>query len=65
MQAHRNGVGPTLRQMLRDGLGLGGGGWGQQGQRRGAEQGRHGAPPARSRAERFEHVAKLMQVNLH
>lgn len=58
--ARRNGVGRTLRRMLFEGFG---GGWGGAGREQGAGGDAAGRRPvARTRSERIEHVAKLMQV---
>ncbi|EFN53942.1 hypothetical protein CHLNCDRAFT_136184 [Chlorella variabilis] len=52
----RNGFGVTLRRMFLEGFG---GGWGQAAGRGGAQHG--GRPAPRTRSQRIEHVAKLMQ----
>lgn len=58
--ARRNGVGRTLRRMLFEGFG---GGWGGAGREQGAGGDAAGRRPvARTRSERIEHVAKLMQA---
>lgn len=58
--ARHNGVGRTLRRMLFEGFG---GGWGGARREQGAAGDAAGRRPvARTRSERIEHVAKLMQV---
>ncbi len=57
--ARHNGVGRTLRRMLFEGFG---GGWGGRREQGAAGDAAGRRPVARTRSERIEHVAKLMQV---
>ncbi|KAL4429019.1 hypothetical protein ABPG77_006058 [Micractinium sp. CCAP 211/92] len=57
--ARHNGVGRTLRRMLFEGFG---GGWGARREQGAAGDAAGRRPVARTRSERIEHVAKLMQA---